>query len=298
LLATPAPTTHSLAATLGRVARLGQDYELRLRPEGDGWVEASEIVEGGPAFERAIAALAGPRPDPAASRALGSRFVQVYLGYLAPVVAAFALERTVPDVAADNLLVRLDSTGWPTAFALASPRFATLAGSPSASEAATVLPDGEALSGWLNERAVEANVARLITTVQARLRTSPTTLWGSVAEAFAKSLLWHVQHVAPESAEVVRDADVLLHQPATPHLADQVRLLDIVAGGDEWRVAARRSCCLRWCLPGGARCEDCPLQRDPGVQDGLHQRLNEAIARGRVLREDPELVAWAGRRSD
>jgi hypothetical protein len=285
-----------LAETLARLARLGEDYELGLGPGGDGWIPARELVEGGPSFAQAMDRLLAQRRDAAAQRAIGSRFVQLYLRFLSPVVAAFALERRVPDVAAANLLVRLDPAGWPAGFALAEPRFAVLAGDPAAGEATAVLEDGLALSGWLNEQAIQANAGLLIETVQRRLRTSATTLWGSVAEAFARSLLWHVQHVAPESSGVVRDAEALLDHHPSPRLADQVRLLDIVEDGSEWRVAARRTCCLRWCLPGGVRCEDCPLSREPGAEDLLRTRLGEAIARGRALREDPALGPWTGPR--
>jgi hypothetical protein len=141
-----------------------------------------------------------------------------------------------------------------------------------------------------------------------------------VAEAFAESLLWHVQPVAPASGEVVRDAQVLLDREAAPRpaapasgalppvrrtlaaragaprLADQVRLVGVVQDGDEWTLAARRTCCLRWCLPGGTRCEDCPLLREPEPPAALRSRLSEAIARGRALREDPDLLEWAGGR--
>ena len=292
--------TDGLDATLARIARLGDEYELAIGSHGDGWIDSCELVEGGPAFERAIDRLGAGRPDPAAQRAIGSRFVQLYLGFLAPVVAAFALERRVPDVAAGNLRVRLNDAGWPSSFALVEPRFAALATDPTAG--ATVVPDGHSLAAWLNERAIQENAALLIQTVQARLRTSATPLWGSVAEAFARSLLWHVQPVAPTSAEVVRDAEVLLDREATPRpaglrLADQVRLLEVVEDGGEWTFAARRTCCLQWCLPGGARCADCPLLREPEAPDLLRTRFSEAIARGRALREDPELTAWSGGRT-
>jgi ferric iron reductase protein FhuF len=137
---------------------------------------------------------------------------------------------------------------------------------------------------WLQERAIEANAAPLIETVRSQMLTSGTALWGNVAAAFVHPLLWHVQYVAPESSSVVRDAEALLQRPTAPRLGDQVRLLRVVEGNDAWTVHARRTCCLRWCLPGEERCDDCPLVREPQAGTFLRERLTEAIAHGEALR--------------
>jgi ferric iron reductase protein FhuF len=279
----PNPSRDALAATLDRISRLGESYELRLAPNGEGWVRAETLVGGGPAFDDAIERL-GAGLDPVTQRAIGSQFVLLYLRFVWPVVAAFALERRVPDVAATNLMVRLDDEGWPSAFGLAEPLFAVLAGDPAAEQATVVAPDRAELLGWLHQRAIEANAAPLIETVRRRLLTSGTALWGNVAAAFAHPLLWHVQLIAPESSSVVRDAEAILGRKTAPRLGDQVRLLRVVEGDAEWTVPARRTCCLRWCLPGEDRCVDCPLVREPQASEFLRARLAEAIARGEALR--------------
>lgn len=272
-----------LAQTLAAIARLGDGYDLRIAPGEDGWVPVHDLVHGGPAFEQVVEGLTAGKPDLKARRAIGSRFVLLYLRFVWPVVAAFALARRVPDVEAANLLMRLDGDGWPAAFALAQPRFAVLEDDPAADDAAFIARDEAELVDWLHARSIEANAAPLVETTRARLHTSGGALWGSVAAAFVHPLLWHVQHVTPESTAVVRDAEALLSRNE-PRLTDQVRLLRVVQDDEEWVVHARRTCCLRWCLPGESRCSDCPLLREPEAGEFLRQQLAEAIARGESLR--------------
>jgi ferric iron reductase protein FhuF len=275
-----------LTDTLGRIARLGDGYDLQASPQPDGWLRADRLIRGGEDFERVLARLSADTSDPKAGRAIGSRFVLLYLRFLWPVVAAFALERRVPDVSAANLLVRLDEAGWPAAFALAEPRFAVLESDPAAIQASFVAADEAELLGWLHEHAIDANAAPLIEVIRARLLTSGTALWGNVAAAFAHPLLWHVQHVAPEATAVVRDAEALLSLREGPRLDEQVRLLRVVQDDEEWTVHARRTCCLRWCLPGESRCADCPLVREPEAGAFLRAELTQAIARGEALRRE------------
>jgi ferric iron reductase protein FhuF len=279
-------TGERLRETLARISRLGEGYELQIGPAEPDWVPAGELIHGGAAFERVIERLGAHGADAQAQRAIGSQFVLLYLRFVWPVVAAFALERRVPDVAAANLLVRLDDAGWPAAFAVARPSFAVLADDPDADGASFVARDTAELLGWLHAAAIDANAAPLIETTRSRLYTSGTALWGNVAAAFAHPLLWHVQHVAPEATAVVHDAEALLARRETPRLDDQVRLLRLVEGDEEWVVHARRTCCLRWCLPGESRCADCPLVREPQAGEFLRARLSEAIARGEALREE------------
>lgn len=274
-----------LSTTLTRIARLGEPYALAVAPADEGWIPAEDLIGGGRVFDHIIERIGGAH-GPATRRAIGSQFVLLYLRFVWPAVAAFALERRVPDIAAANLLVRLDAEGWPAAFALKEPRFAVLAGD-SASDVATVVAGNPAeLLEWLQERAIEANAAPLIEWVRGRLLTSGTALWGNVAAAFVHPLLWHVQHVATESSSVVRDAEAILQRATAPRLSDQVRLLRVVEGNDAWTVHARRTCCLRWCLPGGSRCDDCPLVREPQASAFLRERLTEAIAHGEALRSE------------
>jgi ferric iron reductase protein FhuF len=282
-----AGSTHggALADTLARIARLGDGYDLRIAPSGDGWVSAEELIVG-PEFERLIERLGANRSDLTAHRAIGSRFVLLYLRFVWPVVAAFALERRVPDVAATNLLVHFDEAGWPAAFSLARPDFAALEVDPGAGEASFVAHDETELLGWLHARSIDANAAPLIERTRSQLLTSGTALWGNVAAAFAHPLLWHVQHVAPEATAVVRDAEALLGRRESPKLDDKVRLLRVMQDDAEWTVHTRRTCCLRWCLPGESRCADCPLVREPQAGDFLREQLTEAIARGESLRRE------------
>lgn len=288
----PEPATgDSLRETLARISRLGEGYELQIAPADEDWLPAEQLIHGGPSFERVIERLGAHGADAQAQRAIGSQFVLLYLRFVWPVVAAFALERRVPDIAVGNLLLRLDATGWPAAFAIARPRVAVLENDPISDDASFVARDEAELLHWLHEAAITANALPLIETTQRRLHTSGTALWGNVAAAFAHPLLWHIQQVAPESAPVVRDAEALLARHRGPRLGDQVRLLRMVEGEEEWVVHARRTCCLRWCLPGESRCDDCPLVREPQVGEFLRARLSEAISRGEALREELNLRA-------
>jgi ferric iron reductase protein FhuF len=255
-------------------------------PDGDGWVSADEIVYGGPVLDRALDRLATQASDAGHARAIGSQFVVRYLRFVWPAVAAFALERRVPDVASDNVLVRFDEDGWPSALALAQPRFAALPTDPCAAAAHVKVLDGRVLLGWLHERAVECHAGPLIEAVRGRLHTSSTALWGNVASAFALPLLWTIQPIAPDARAIARDALALFDQEIAPRLHDKIRLLTVAHGDAEWTVHARRTCCLSWCLPDGSRCEDCPLAHEPVATDLMSRRVANAVARGRQLRGD------------
>ncbi len=285
----PRGQVDGLADTLERIARLGDGYDLGIAPAADGWSAADRLIHGGPEFDRVIERLCIDASDPKAKRAVGSRFVLLYLRFVWPVVAAFALERRVPDVSASNLLVRHDEAGWPVAFAMAEPRFAALDGDPAAAEALFVARDEAELLGWLHDGAIDQNAAPLIEVIRTQLLTSGTALWGNVAAAFVHPLLWHVQHVAPKATTVVRDAEALLRRRDALRLDEQVRLLRVVQDDEEWIVHARRTCCLRWCLPGETRCADCPLVREPQAGEFLREQLIEAIARGEALRKELRL---------
>ena len=285
----------ALSTTLTRISRLGEAYALAVEPQDEGWLPAEDVIGGGHVFDDIIESIEGAH-GPSTRRAIGSQFVLLYLRFVWPAVAAFALERRVPDIAAANLLVRLDAEGWPAAFALKEPRFAVLAEDPAAGDATVISQSPAELLEWLQQRAIEANAAPLIEAVRSRLLTSGTALWGNVAAAFVHPLLWHVQHVAPESSSVVRDAEAILQRETTPRLGDQVRLLRVVDGDDAWTVHARRTCCLRWCLPGGSRCDDCPLVREPQAGAFLRERLAEAIAHGEALRSTLGMAEHRGGR--
>jgi ferric iron reductase protein FhuF len=286
-MSSSAGTSSPIADTLRRVGRFGTEYELVVSPVGDDWVPAAELIGGGPVFEDAIG-ISSSAVLPSARRAIGSQLVVAYLRFAWPAVTAYALERRVPDVSAANLLVRLGPDGQPVGFGLAAARFAALAGDPAAGSADFVAATDGALLAWLSERAIDANAADLIETVRNRLHTSGTALWGNVAAAFVHPLLWHVQVAATDADRAVRDAEAILdgRGEGGGELARHVRLLRVVHAEREWTVPARRTCCLSWSVPGGSRCNDCPLLREPEAAEFLRARLSEAVARGEVLRRE------------
>ncbi len=274
-----------LTATLERVARLGDGYQLHIAPAGPGWLRADELMPGGTRFEALVERLGGAY-DPVTRRAVGSQFVLEYLHFTWPAITAYAVERCVPDVSADNLLVRLDERGMPIAFGLAEPRFGVLEGDPLAGEAAFVARNDGELLAWLLGQAIDRNAGPLVEGIRARLSTSGTALWGNVAAAFVHPLLWHVQLVASDPAAIVRDAEALLRRPAERALGSQLRLLKVLNGDTEWTVTARRTCCLAWSMPDKARCAECPLVREPDAGEFLRAKLAEAIERGEAVRAE------------
>ena len=253
----------------------------------------TKLADGGPAFERVIERLRRGGGGQVTERAIGSQLVRLYLRFVWPAVAAFALERRVPDVAASNLLVRFDGAGWPSEFALREPRFAAQEHDAAAAEASIVVRDEAELlvaARPLDRRECRAT-HRDDPQPAAHERDCPV---GQRCRCLAHPLLWHVQHVAPESGAIVRDAEALLRRREAPSLGDQVRLLRVVQGDREWTVHARRTCCLRWCLPGDSRCADCPLLREPQAGEFLRSRLAEAIARGELRRAKAGLAQSRG----
>ena len=287
----------ALGQTLARVARLGQGYELQIDPPGDEWLPAADVIAGGAAFEAARTRLGAASADPTSRRAIGSQFVVAYLRFIWPAVAAFALERRVPDVGPDNLLVRFDEAGWPAAAGLRHARFGALEVDRAGPDAAFRAGNDAILLEWLHRRVVDDHAALLIETVQARFQTSGSALWGNLAGAFAVPLLWHVQHVVPDGRGVVRDAQALLGRDPSSPAHDKVQLVTVAHHDGDLTVHARRTCCLRWAMPAGNRCEECPLTRGPDAAAFMRARVAEAVQRGQALRAalapDPALAVLA-----
>jgi ferric iron reductase protein FhuF len=270
------PTTGPLAETLARVGRLGGEFVLWPRAEGGGWLPAGDFVGDRGALREALRRLDRVAGGRTSRRALGSTFALHYLRYLWPAVAALSLERRVPDMAAENVMVRIDDDGWPQEPALVEPRFATLASDPRAAEAAYVARDDADLFAWALRRMVDDHAAPLVRAVRLEANTTETILWGSVAAACALPLFWGVQ-LARDREAALRDLPLLLEHPTYPQLHDRIQLRTVRHDGCDWTVHTRRTCCLYRRLPPGHLCEDCPVLREPEATELIEGLFTQAL---------------------
>lgn len=246
-----------LEDTLDRLGSVGARLSLRA-PAGAHVVGADELIDDGVMLAeavRACQAALGAAPDVAAS--LFHKQWAVSVARVA--VGAFAAERRVPDLSADNTDLVLDRVGRPTGAALRSPRLGLLPDDPAASASgAVVLADAAALRDWLGARVIDGHLSRAVDAMSELDLLSVEQLWGNVAAACAGALAVMSNRWGPLEALEAEAAELLdLPGARTRGLA---RLVRDAHGGSVRLHVRRETCCLHHCLPADPPpCSSCPL---------------------------------------
>lgn len=248
-----------LATTLERVSRAGTwgDIQLFCRaesPAGPGWYTVAELCSGVP-FLDDLSRRLGREYGTDIPQVTGSLFLKGYLWrMLAPVVAAFILERRVPDLGSESVALRFDGRGFPVDLAVAG-TFAALPDDPGAGHpSALVVTSEEDLSRYLGERFAGFHLPGLLAVLRPRTRRSSSVLRQMAVDAVADAFLIVGQGLGRES-EAVGLAEEVLAGPSP--LAGKTNYFVVERDRRRETSRVRNACCLYYRL-GRDACLTCP----------------------------------------
>jgi hypothetical protein len=264
-----------LAETLSRVAvvEVGDgeiDLSARLGiPDEPGWVMVSELASDGDLLDELLGRIG--RKYETNNRSITGTFLLKGCLWrtLTPAVAAFLLDRRMPDLSAQNVALSFDENGYASGLALRERRFAALPTDPAAGHPdAVVLSSKKELLGWGQKRLAEDHLPPLFDALRrSRPRRGRRAMWGTavdvICEAFMYVGAWlGRQQEALGYAESMLSGDSPLSGPANYYVLEH--------DGSSETTRVRNTCCLYYKIGDGA-CFTCP--RTPNEE--RLQRLRE-----------------------
>lgn len=248
-----------LGATLKRLSTVeagGLDLSASVgAPGGAGWVPATGLPYDGGLLEEILGGIGrahGTGNRPFTTTAL----LRGYLWrVLVPTVAAFLLERRIPDPEAGNLALRFDENGFAEGFAFVGARFAALPDDPDAVHPdAVVLASEEEQLLWLRER-LAAGLPDLFAALRrSRPRRSERVLWGVAVDSCAEAFMF-VGGALGKQEEACSHAETMLSGKSPLSGTTGYFLLEHASGSELTRT--RNVCCLYYKVGDGA-CFTCP----------------------------------------
>lgn len=250
-----------LTPTLERVSGAGSWGDIRLfdraePPDGPGWSTAARLYSDAPLLDDVLRRL-GREYGTEIPQVTGSLFLKGYLWrVLAPIVAAFLLERRVPDLGPESVALRFDERGFPADLAVAG-TFAALPDDPGAGHPCVlVLASEEDLSRYLGERLAEAHLPGLLAALRLRTRRGSGALGKMAVDAVADAFLIVGQGLGREGEAVVL-AEEVLAGPSS--LSGDTNYLVVERDGRRETSRVRNACCLYYRLDRDA-CLTCPCR--------------------------------------
>lgn len=205
-----------------------------------GWIRAEAIEAVLPACLDAVGA--DLKTDD--RRVQAALFMWRYAWHVAePAIGCFVADRPLPDVAADNVVLRMDESGTVGAAAFISRR-SDWAGS------------GAARRDWLHAR-LESHFTLTVDAVCAHAPLGARAQWALAADACATAFLEAGQRLGRE-VESCADAFAFLAMPGSP-LRSRVSFFRLEEAGHRALFLRRRSCCLTHRVRGEDHCSSCPL---------------------------------------
>ena len=266
-----------IARTLDRVSAAadgGMDLSSRTRvPEGPGWVRVDELA----ADEALLAGIMdriGRAYGEDGRPFTGTSLLRGYLWrMLTPAVAAFLLERRMPDLRAGSVALRFGEDGSVEDVAFAGESFAVLSQDPDAAHpAATVLPSERELLFTLRDALAETHLAVLIPALRSLgVRRGSRALRQVFADSCVQAFVFVGRHLGRE-AEGVGLARALLAGPSPLSAPLNYRVLEYPGGSEA--TCVRNTCCLYY-KTGNGTCFTCPRKTDEERVRQLMQREPE-----------------------
>ena len=254
---TPGP----FAATLGRLAVAtgdgGPDLSARTgHPEGPGWTTVAGLAADRALLEALVERIergCGVRDRPYA----GTSLLRIYLWrILTTSVAAFLLERRLPDLRAENVALRFGDGGFAEELAFIAPRFFALPDDPEAGHPdATVLPSKKDFLDRMREALATTHLPALIPALRdLRVRRGTRALWGTGVDVCAEAFMFIGQSLDLE-AEALGFAETMLSGPSP--LSGPTNFFVLDQAGQPKTTRVRNICCLYYKL-GNGPCSTCP----------------------------------------
>lgn len=240
-------TLDAVRARHGEAPVHGVTRSLMLPRHADashGWIPATQFANGAAMPELLAAAHERWPGEPHVAGALAWKSY-AYWATL-PAVVGFAVAGRVPNVAADNMRVRIHGEAPFVEFGLERPEISFGAENPAP-------VDDAALLTTLRETLMERHLDPVLDRFHEVVRVGRRTLLGSVASAVCYALL-RASDVLPGSAV-----------PTAHAILDALDLSDLVDFGpdEQGRLAVhRRTCCLAFALPVPKVCSGCCIPTD------------------------------------
>ncbi|MFE0136488.1 (2Fe-2S)-binding protein [Streptomyces sp. NPDC059037] len=242
-----------------RVTELGNEEQA---PQGDGWVTAARLAEGGADLDAFLAwdeaqvlkdyGQAG-RPDVIASFGLHRYAWPATLLITVP----WFLHRRVPrypvqNVAFQRTLGRM---------AVRDAGFACLPGDPAAAlPGARVVPDEEALRAEVRA-AVAEHLGPLLDAFGPRMRRRSRALWSVATDEIVEGL-WYIAHLLGEEQRATQDLELLLPGATKPYVGTAGFRELTGPNGESLPTRDRASCCMFYTLRPEDTCVTCPRTCD------------------------------------
>lgn len=251
-----------LVDTLSRVAvvELGDskiDLSARLGiPDEPGWVMVSELTSDGDLLDELLGRI-GQKYETNNRSITGTFLLKDCLWrILTPAVAAFLLERRMPDLSAQNVALSFDEGGYASGLALREGRFAALPPDPVAGHPdAVVLSSEEELLAWWRDRLAEDHLPPLFDALRrSRSRRGRRALWGTAVDVICEAFMYvggwfGRQQEALGYAESVLSRDSPLSGPSN--------YFTLEYDGNSEITRVRNTCCLYYRI-GDGTCFTCP----------------------------------------
>ncbi|MCH0541552.1 (2Fe-2S)-binding protein [Streptomyces sp. MUM 203J] len=264
----PSPVAPPLASSYARlsavfpglrVRELGQHEEL---PDGEGWVGAGELAEGGPALDAFLSWDAAQverdhgrpaRPDVVASFGLHRYAWPACLLVTVP----WFLGRRVPRVPAGDVAFQR-ALGY---MAVRVREFACLPDDPAALlPEARVVPDEEALRAEVRA-AVAEHLDPVLEGFRPRMRRGSRALWGMATDEIVEGL-WYIAGLLGEESRAMAELELLLPGSDKPYVGNAGFRELTAPDGRALPTRDRASCCLFYTLRPEDTCVTCPRTCD------------------------------------
>jgi hypothetical protein len=229
-------------------------------PDEPGWVRVDGLAADGDLLEDTMDRIGraygeGGRPF------TGTSLTRGYLWrMLTPAVAAFLLERRLPDLRAGSVALRFGGDGSVADVAFAGDTFAVLPQDPDAAHpAATVLPSDREILLALRDALSETHLAALAPALRGLgVRRGSRALRQVFADSCVQAFVFVGRYLGRER-EGVGLAGMLLAGPSPLSAPLNYRVLEYPGGSEATRV--RNACCLYYKTGNGA-CFTCPRKTD------------------------------------
>ncbi len=228
-----------ISAVLARCAALDDELEIHHAVSGPGWIDAMVLLGPGPALRTRLDDLhrRWGTPDRRVDATFAMGAYAWFLGIAA--IGPYLVGDVVPDVAPDNVAVRLDADGSLDAVAL---------------QRLDVVGSGAvALHGALHD-----HLALVVDRLRDECRIGRRALWAVAADSLAAVFLYAGQRLGDEPRALEAVAEVLGDRSSQLHWRGA--FVEVAHGGRGATFQCRESCCLSYRLADGERCDSCPLR--------------------------------------
>jgi hypothetical protein len=230
------------------------DLSARLGvPDGPAWVTVSRLASDGDLLDELLGRI-GKKYETNNRSITGTFLLRSCLWrVLTPAVAAFLLDRRMPDLSAGNVALSFDENGYASGLILRGGRFAALPPDPAAGHPdAVVLSSGEELLAWGRNRLAEDHLPPLFDAL--RRSRSRRAMWATAVDVICEAFMY-VGGWLGRQQEALGCAESMLSGDSP--LSGPTNYFTLEYDGSSEMTRVRNACCLYYKIGDGA-CYTCP----------------------------------------